>query len=259
MLILTSKINIIMKHTENLNEETLVKNYAKDLKINEVKSYTIKKGKLDLQSFETAIMLANHIGKSFTYFETDFKQVLKDNGLKMTVAYFAKEYHGYEKVQFYLYNRISKIDKRIIEAFKKECFKGKLSISLESLENFSKNLDLSTKSENESISEEEANDTKERKESQTLFSYTDKRDELKISFTIHKENGLKTSNKLNDIKNSLLSMLKFIEEEEAKHEVKPEQIKGMHVTAKTGEVPTKKVTLKSKQANIQAGLLAELF
>lgn len=254
-----------MKKTENTNEIELVKNYAKDLKINEVKSYTIKKGKLDLQSFETAIMLANHIGESFTYFETDFKQVLKENGLKMTVAYFAKEYHGYEKVQFYLYNRISKIDKRIIEAFKKECFSGKLSIGLESLENFSKNLDLSNKGENESLSEEEvneateeANDTKDRKESLTIFSYTDKRSE-KVSFTIHKENGLKTSNKLNDIKNSLLSMLKFIEEEEVKHKVKPEQIKGIHVEAKTGKVPTKKVTLKSKQANIQAGLLAELF
>ena len=255
-----------MKHTQNTNEIELVQKYSNDLKINEVKSYTIKKGKLDLQSFETALMLASHIGESFTYFETDFKQVLKENGLKMTVAYFAKEYHGYEKVQFYLYNRISKIDKRIIEAFKKECFLGKLSIGLESLESFSKNLDLSNKGENERISEdevneasEETNDTKERKESQTLFSYTDKRNELKISFTIHKENGLKTSNKLNDIKNSLLSMLKFIEDEEAKHKVKPEQIKGIHVAAKTGKVPTKKVTLKSKQANIQAGLLAELF
>ena len=256
----------------NKIEAQLLTKYGgpQNLNITEIKRLTKKKGNLDLDSFDVALVLADHIGKSITYFETDFQQVLKDKGMKWTKLYFAETIHGYKNAQFYLYNRISKIDKRIIEAYKKEVLNKTVSLGLEHCETFAKKFDVSKKGANETIKPEEVksaidaiNDGPSRPESTVTMSIKLVLPNKDVLIYRKDAKGITKKGKNSDFVKELETLLATLKGETAK--------KGEAVTAKKGEAvkpitPPKKqaqkvknvVELKKSQTNIGLGINTEL-
>jgi len=254
----------------NKIEANLLTKYGgpQNLNIAEIKRLTNKKGKIDLESFDVALMLADHIGKSITYFETDFQQVLKDKGMKWTKLYFAETIHGYKNAQFYLYNRISKIDKRIIEAYKKEVLNKTVSLGLEHCETFAKKFDVSKKGANEAIKPEEVksaieaiNDGPSRPESTVTMSIKLVLPNKDVLIYRKDAKGITKKGKNSDFIKELENLIATLKGETAK--------KGEATKVKTGEVvkpitPPKKqatkklVELKTSQTNIGIGINTEL-
>ena len=245
----------------NKIETDLLTKYGgpKNLNIAEIKRLTKKKGSLDFDSFDVALTLADHIGKSIKYFETDFQQVLKDKGMKWTKLYFAETIHNYKNAQFYLYNRISKIDRRIIEAYKKEVINKTVSLGLEHCETFAKKFDVSKKGLNEAIKPEEIknaieaiNDGPSRTESTVTINVKLVMDNKDVLIYRKDAKGITKKGKNSDFIKELETLLAIFKGETAK--------KGEAVTAKSGEAvkPIKKetVTVKNSQTDFANGFKA---
>lgn len=258
-----TKIKNLTKDEINKIEADLKLKYGgpENLNIQDIKSLTLKKGKLDIDSFDVALMLADHIGKSITYFETDFQQVLKDKGIKWTKVYYAENVHNYKNAQFYLYNRISKIDKRIIDAYKKEVLNKTVSLGLEHCETFAKKFDVSKKGANETIKPEEIksaieaiNDGPSRPESTVTMSIKLVLPSKDVLIYRKDAKGITKKGKNSDFITELESLIATLKGETAK--------KGEVTSLKTGEVvkpikATKKqnvVELKTAQTDISNGL-----
>jgi hypothetical protein len=257
-----------MKKTENLTQQEvnkieaqLLKNYSgpKNLNIAEIKRLTTKKRILDFDSFDVALMLADHIGKSIKYFETEFQQVLKEKNIKWTKLYFAETIHNYKNAQFYLYNRISKIDKRIIDAYKNEVLNKTVSLGLEHCETFAKKFDVSKKGANETIKPEEIksaieaiNDGPSRTESTVTINVKLVMENKEVLIYRKDAKGITKKGKNIDFVKNLETLLNIFKGEISK--------KGEAVKVKTGEAvkPIKKetVTLKTKQDNFANGFKA---
>ena len=239
--------NLTKKDIEKI-EADLLKNYGgpKNLNIAEIKRLTKKQGKLNMDSFDVALMLADHIGKSVTYFETDFQQVLKDKGMKWTKVYYAEIAHQYKNSQFYLYNRISKIDRRIIEAYKKEVLNKTVSLGLEHCETFAKKFDVSKKGANETIKPEEIksaieaiNDGPSRPESTVTINIKLVMDNKEVLIYRKDAKGITKKGKNSEFITELENLITTLKGETAK--------KGEAKSLKTGEV-VKPIKAPKKQA-----------
>jgi hypothetical protein len=210
--------------------------------------------------FEMQIKTAHALKLSSEYYDLTFKQALKDKGEKMSKEHFFDAKFNVKSSQFSDYIALAKADIRVLNAYKEQCRLGTLSYGLGPFVKFMRKLSetMAKKGENETISKDEigeaANDSSKSKESNTIFSYNDKRAEKKVSFTIDKGENLKHNNatSLDDIRASLLSMLEFINKQAPKGAI----VKAPKQAPKKAQAP-KQASAKAKQAPKQTSTKAK--
>ena len=257
----TKNIKVLSEVASNLidvfKKELQVENITTCLESEVAQDGVIKKA--SKLKFEMQMKTAHALKLSSEYYDLTFKRALKERGEKMSKEHFFDAKFNVKSSQFSDYIALAKADIRVLNAYKEQCRIGALSYGLSPFVKFMRKLSetMLKKGENEPISKDEigeaANDSSKPKVSNTIFSYNDKRAQKQISFTIDKDENLKynSATSLDDIRESLLSMLEFINKQAPKGAI----VKAPKQAPKKAQAP-KQASTKVKQNNLLAGIQA---